>query len=101
MCISARSTPPYAAMHTVVSLDRSPRKRPYTFDAQGEPSGKIADFPLVFIRGPFVAEVGPDARVMASTRGNAVALQQGNIIATAFHPEITDDPGIHEYFLSF
>ena len=71
-----------------------------TFDAQGEQSGEIADFPLVFIRGPFVAEVGPNARVMASTRGNAVALQQGNIIATAFHPEITDDPRIHEYFLS-
>lgn len=71
-----------------------------TFDAQGDPSGEIADFPLVFIRGPFVAEVGPNARVMASTRGNAVALQQGNIIATAFHPEITDDPRIHEYFLT-
>ncbi|RYQ35701.1 pyridoxal 5'-phosphate synthase glutaminase subunit PdxT [Bifidobacterium pseudolongum] len=71
-----------------------------TFDTQGEPSGEIADFPLVFIRGPFVAEVGLNARVMASTRGNAVALQQGNIIATAFHPEITDDPRIHEYFLS-
>ena len=71
-----------------------------TFDTQGEPSGEIADFPLVFIRGPFVAKVGPNARVMASTRGNAVALQQGNIIATAFHPEITDDPRIHEYFLS-
>ena len=71
-----------------------------TFDAQGEPSGEITDFPLVFIRGPFVAEVGLNARVMASTRGNAVALQQGNIIATAFHPEITDDPRIHEYFLS-
>lgn len=68
-----------------------------TFDAQG---GEIADFPLVFIRGPFVAEVGPDARVMASTRGNAVALQQGNILATAFHPEITDDTRIHEYFLT-
>lgn len=71
-----------------------------TFDAQGEQSGEIADFPLVFIRGPFVAKVGPNARVMASTRGNAVALQQGNIIATAFHPEITDDPRIHEYFLN-
>ena len=72
----------------------------HTFDTQGEPNSEIDDFPLVFIRGPFVAEVGPSARVMASTRGNAVALQQGNIIATAFHPEITDDPRIHEYFLS-
>lgn len=37
---------------------------------------------------------------MAATRSNAVALQQGNILATAFHPEITDDTRIHEYFLS-
>ena len=71
-----------------------------TFGADGVPSGTISDFPLVFIRGPFVAEVGPDARVMASTRGNAVALQQGNILATAFHPEITDDTRIHGYFLT-
>ena len=71
-----------------------------TFDAYGDPSGVISDFPLVFIRGPFVAEVGPKAYVMASTGGNAVALQQGNILATAFHPEITDDTRIHEYFLS-
>lgn len=71
-----------------------------TFAANGDPSGVISDFPLVFIRGPFVAEVGPKANVMASTGGNAVALQQGNILATAFHPEITDDTRIHEYFLS-
>ncbi len=71
-----------------------------TFGADGVPSGTISDFPLVFIRGPFVAEVGPRARVMTSTGGNAVALQQGNILAIAFHPEITDDTRIHEYFLT-
>ena len=71
-----------------------------TFAANGDPSGVISDFPLVFIRGPFVAEVGPKAHIMASTGGNAVALQQGDILATAFHPEITDDTRIHEYFLS-
>lgn len=71
-----------------------------TFAANGDPSGVISDFPLVFIRGPFVAEVGPKAHVMVSTGGNAVALQQGNILATAFHPEITDDTRIHGYFLS-
>ena len=71
-----------------------------TFAANGDPNGVISDFPLVFIRGPFVAEVGPKAHDMASTGSNAVALQQGNILATAFHPEITDDTRIHEYFLS-
>ncbi|MGO4922414.1 pyridoxal 5'-phosphate synthase glutaminase subunit PdxT [Bifidobacterium choerinum] len=71
-----------------------------TFAANGDPSGVISDFPLVFIRGPFVSEVGPKAHIMANTGSNAVALQQGNILATAFHPEITDDTRIHEYFLS-
>ncbi len=47
-----------------------------------------------------MAAVGPNAHVMTSTGGNAVALQQGRILATAFHPEITDDTRIHEYFLS-
>lgn len=71
-----------------------------TFAVNGDPSGVISGFPLVFIRGPFVSEVGPKAHIMANTGSNAVALQQGNILATAFHPEITDDTRIHEYFLS-
>ena len=62
--------------------------------------GDIKDFPLVFIRGPFVAEVGPAATVETSVDGNVVGLRQGKILATAFHPELTDDTRIHELFLS-
>mgnify|MGYP002231940787 FL=1 len=61
--------------------------------------GVIENFPLVFIRGPFVAETGANARVMCEANGNTVALQQGRILATAFHPEITPDTRIHEFFL--
>lgn len=60
----------------------------------------LKDFPLVFIRGPFVAEVGADAVVETSVDGNVVGLRQGNILATAFHPELTDDTRIHELFLA-
>ena len=60
----------------------------------------LKDFPLVFIRGPFVAEVGPAATVETSVDGNVVGLRQGKILATAFHPELTDDTRIHELFLS-
>ena len=60
----------------------------------------LKDFPLVFIRGPFVAEVGERATVETSVDGNVVGLRQGNILATAFHPELTDDTRIHELFLS-
>ncbi|PJM74161.1 pyridoxal 5'-phosphate synthase glutaminase subunit PdxT [Bifidobacterium primatium] len=62
--------------------------------------GDIKDFPLVFIRGPFVVSVGDDATVETEVNGNVVGLRQGKIIATAFHPELTDDTRIHELFLS-
>lgn len=60
----------------------------------------LKDFPLVFIRGPFVAEVGEQSTVETSVDGNVVGLRQGNILATAFHPELTDDTRIHELFLN-
>ena len=59
----------------------------------------LKDFPLVFIRGPFVAEVGERVTVETSVDGNVVGLRQGKILATAFHPELTDDTRIHELFL--
>ena len=69
-------------------------------DAVVVASGVLKDFPLVFIRGPFVAEVGERATVETSVDGNVVGLRQGKILATAFHPELTDDTRIHELFLS-
>ena len=62
--------------------------------------GDIKDFPLVFIRGPFVSDVGADATIETEVDGRVVGLRQGNILATAFHPELTDDTRIHELFLS-
>ncbi len=62
--------------------------------------GDIHDLPLVFIRGPYVAHVGPKATVETEVDGHVVGLRQGNILATAFHPELTDDTRVHELFLS-
>ena len=62
--------------------------------------GDIKDFPLVFIRGPFVVSVGSEATVETEIDGNVVGLRQGRILATAFHPELTEDTRIHELFLS-
>ena len=62
--------------------------------------GDIKDFPLVFIRGPFVVSVGSEATVETEIGGNVVGLRQGRILATAFHPELTEDTRIHELFLS-
>ncbi|ATY83578.1 pyridoxal 5'-phosphate synthase glutaminase subunit PdxT [Kyrpidia spormannii] len=56
-------------------------------------------FRAVFIRAPHVTSVGDDVEVMAAFNGRVVAVRQGTLLATSFHPELTDDPRVHEYFV--
>lgn len=57
-------------------------------------------FHAVFIRAPVIEQVGAGVDVLASLEnGTAVAVQQGNLLATAFHPELTADVRFHRYFL--
>ena len=58
------------------------------------------EFRAVFIRAPAVDEIlSDDVRVLAEYGDHAVAVEQGHLLATAFHPELTDDPRLHAYFL--
>jgi 5'-phosphate synthase pdxT subunit len=62
------------------------------------------DFHAVFIRAPWVEEVSEDVRVMGRVTsgpaaGRIVAVQQGNLLATAFHPELTGDLRVHRHFV--
>ena len=58
-------------------------------------------FHAVFIRAPAAVRVGPDVEVLGELPDGApVALRQGNLLATSFHPELTRDTRFHEYFLS-
>jgi len=55
----------------------------------------------VFIRAPWVQEVGPSAEALATTsQGHVVAVRQGQLLATSFHPEITGDSRVHALFVS-
>lgn len=56
-------------------------------------------FPAVFIRAPWVEKVGPNVEVLASIRGQAVLVRQDHLLASSFHPELTADPRLHQYFL--
>ena len=57
-------------------------------------------FHAVFIRAPLVIDVKNDARVLARLEdGGIVAVRQGHLLATAFHPELTPDDRFHRYFL--
>ena len=58
-----------------------------------------APFPGVFIRAPRVVESGPGVEVLVRHDGWPVALMQGHLLATAFHPELTPDPRMHAFFL--
>ena len=56
----------------------------------------------VFIRAPLIKDAGPGVKVLARIEGRGiVAARQGHLLATSFHPELTDDPRMHRYFLSF
>lgn len=59
----------------------------------------IGSYPAVFIRAPFVEKVKKGVDVLARSGEEIVAVRQGNILATAFHPELTDDLRLHAYFL--
>lgn len=59
------------------------------------------DFCAVFIRAPIVNKVGKGVKVLASLKdGRPVAVRQGPILATAFHPELTSDVRFHQLFLN-
>ena len=56
-------------------------------------------FNAVFIRAPAIVSAGEDVEVLATLDDRIVAARQGNILALAFHPELTADTRIHEYFM--
>lgn len=58
------------------------------------------DIPMTFIRAPFINRVYGRARELATVDGRIVAARQDNQLVTAFHPELTNDLRIHDYFLS-
>ena len=64
-------------------------------------TGTKEDYHAVFIRAPIIESVSEDAKVLASAPdGRIVAAQQGHLLATSFHPELTNDTRFHKYFLS-
>ncbi len=72
-------------------------------------AGIDGDVHAVFIRAPWVERVGPDVEVLAtitpgpdagSAGGKVVAVRQGSLLATAFHPELSGDPRVHQLFIS-
>ena len=60
---------------------------------------KIGKIPMVFIRARYITWAGEGVEILAEVDGKIVAARQKNQLVTAFHPELTDNPTVHRYFL--
>jgi pyridoxal 5'-phosphate synthase pdxT subunit len=70
----------------------------HSFEAALELDG-LGSITAVFIRAPWVDEHGPGVEVLAELEGHPVAVRQDNILAVAFHPELTDERSLHRWLL--
>jgi 5'-phosphate synthase pdxT subunit len=58
------------------------------------------EIPIVFIRAPWIEKVGEGVEVLSVVNENIVAARQDNMLVTSFHPELTNDLKVHEYFIN-
>ncbi|MEE1810710.1 pyridoxal 5'-phosphate synthase glutaminase subunit PdxT [Streptomyces sp. BE133] len=96
---------PRSGQETVGGIDMIVRRNAFgrqneSFEAAVEVAG-IDGGPVegVFIRAPWVESVGAQAKVVAEHGGHIVAVRQGNVLATSFHPELTGDHRVHALFV--
>ncbi|MCC8165354.1 MAG: pyridoxal 5'-phosphate synthase glutaminase subunit PdxT [Planctomycetes bacterium] len=87
----------------IATLDVTVKRNAYgrqldSFDTHGR-FGDKADVPMIFIRAPGITRIGANVRVLSEVDGVPVAVRQDNILATAFHPELTPDDRVHWYFI--
>jgi len=72
-----------------------------SFEANVEMNSiNIPKFNGVFIRAPTIIEVGNNVEIISKFNDEIIAVKQDNILATAFHPELTSDVSLHKYFIN-
>ncbi|MGH7311630.1 MAG: pyridoxal 5'-phosphate synthase glutaminase subunit PdxT [Candidatus Rokuibacteriota bacterium] len=71
-----------------------------SFEAPGEAmlDGRRVPIQLVFIRAPRIRSLGAGVQTLASHGGDPVLVQEGRVLVGTFHPELTDEPAVHQYF---
>ena len=70
-----------------------------SFEADVDIAGFDHPFPGVFIRSPWVSKAGDGVDVLATIDGHPIMVRQGRVLASSFHPELTDDDRIHRMFI--
>jgi pyridoxal 5'-phosphate synthase pdxT subunit len=95
---SGREAVPLGALDITVRRNAFGRQVD-SFEGDVEFSGFDEPVHAVFIRAPWVERVGDGVQVLARAAGHPVAVRQGPVLATAFHPEVTGDRRIHRMFV--
>ncbi|WP_419993458.1 pyridoxal 5'-phosphate synthase glutaminase subunit PdxT [Streptomyces boninensis] len=97
---------PRSGQETIGGIDMIVRRNAFgrqnesfeaAIDVDGIEGGPVEG---VFIRAPWVESVGASAQVLAAVDGHPVAVRQGSLLATSFHPELTGDHRVHELFVA-
>lgn len=70
-----------------------------SFETDLKIDGVAEDFRAVFIRAPLILGIGENVQVLSEYKGEIVAARQGHLLCASFHPELTDDSRMHDYFL--
>jgi len=70
-----------------------------SFYTEAECKG-VGQIPMTFIRGPIISSVGEGVEILATVDDQIVAAQEENMLVTSFHPELTDDARLHQYFIN-
>jgi 5'-phosphate synthase pdxT subunit len=109
--LAARLVDQASEQETLAAIDMTVRRNAFgrqreSFESDIEISGVAGGsagppFRAVFIRAPWVEDIGPDVEALATEprTGRIVAVRQGPALATAFHPELTDDSRLHAIFI--
>lgn len=85
-----------------INLERNSfgrQKESFEADISIDPIG-IPKFNGIFIRAPSISDVGSGVEILSKFNERVVAVKKGNVIGTAFHPELTEDTSIHKYFIN-
>lgn len=70
-----------------------------SFNEMVEIKGFDKPFKAIFIRAPRVDAWGPEVEILSTLNNHPIMLRQKNVLVTSFHPELTDDTRVHEYFI--
>ncbi|MEQ6901205.1 pyridoxal 5'-phosphate synthase glutaminase subunit PdxT [Nocardioides sp. YIM 152588] len=93
-----------AGQETIGGLDATVRRNAFgrqvdSFETDLDLAGLDDPVHAVFIRAPWVEEVGPGVEVLATAHDHPVAVRQGNLLATSFHPEVNGEDRVHRLLL--